>query len=168
MFFVRTASARDLNAIREVLIAAFKETYVPLHGPEKVAQLNAGWNSVEALKALIANPSGEFLVADNGKLIGGIAYACPDRSKPGRVALLKLYVHPAFQGKGIGSSLFAEIETCFPEARVLSLEVDIANRNAIAFYEAHGMRITGRTENCGSTESGIPAHVMEKDLLTVG
>ncbi len=164
MYFIRTASERDLPAIRSLLIAAYEDTYIPLHGAEKVAELNASWNSADVLRSLIKDPAGEFLVADNGSEIGGIAYACPARSKPRTVALVKLYVHPARKRMGIGQALFAEVETCFPEADTLRLQVDLGNANAIAFYEAHGMQIVGRTENCGEDESGMPAHIMEKPL----
>ena len=80
------------------------------------------------------------------------------------VSLHQLYVRPECQGLGIGRDLFAEIETCFPGARSLTLEVDPGNEPAIAFYQAHGMSETGRTDNCGKGESGIPALIMTKPL----
>lgn len=164
MYFIRTASERDLPAIHALLVAAYDAVYTPIHGREKVAELNAAWNSPDVLRQLIRDPAGEFLVADSGTEIGGIAYACPSRSKPATATLAKLYVHPDRKRKGIGGALFAEVETCFPEAKTLRLEVDVSNPEAIAFYEAHGMSIVGRTENCGTAESGIPAHIMEKTL----
>lgn len=164
MYFIRTASERDLPAIRALLIAAYEDTYGSIHGAERVAKLNADWNSVQAVSTCLKDPSGEFLVADNGREIGGIAYACPSPERPRTAALVKLYVHPDRKRQGIGGDLFAEVETCFPEAQALRLQVDIANEAAIAFYQAHGMTIVGRTENCGQDESGIPAHIMEKVL----
>lgn len=164
IYFVRTASEKDLPGIRSLLVAAYEAVYTPLHGAETVAKLNASWNAPETLRACIKDPQGEFLVADSGKEFGGIAYACPSRQKPKAAALVKLYVDPDLQGQGIGRDLLAEIETCFPKAESLRLQVDTGNAKAIGFYEAHGFATVGRTENCGSDESGIPALIMEKPL----
>lgn len=164
MYFVRTASAKDLPSIHRLLVAAYESTYVPLHGAEKVAELNASWNAPELLASLLADTAGEFLVADNGREIGGVAYASPSRKLAKTAGLVKLYVHPERKRQGIGQALRAEIETCFPHAERLRLQVDVDNHDAIAFYEAHGFAVVDRTANCGTDESGIPALIMEKTL----
>jgi len=163
MFFVRSASARDIPAIREVLAETWRATYAPFYGAARVEEIIADWHSEAAIKASLARPDGEFLVADDGKQIGGVAFAS---HAPGThvVSLHQLYVRPECQGMGIGRDLFAEIETCFPGAQSLTLEVDPGNEPAIAFYQAHGMTETGRTDNCGKGESGIPALIMTKPL----
>ena len=163
-YFVRTATERDLPAIRSLLIAAFEDTYVPIHGAEKVAALNADWNSETVLRSCLKDPSGEFLVADNGKQIGGVAYAAPSRMKPKTIGLIKLYVAPGLKRQGIGQSLLEEVEACFPAAERLRLQVDVENTSAIAFYQANGFSMDGRTENCGTGETGIPAYYMEKPI----
>lgn len=168
MFFVRTATDRDLGAIHELLVAAYRSTYEPIHGAEKVSAMNVGWNAEPVLRSLIGDTAGEFLVADDGKRIGGVAYATPSRSLPKTVMLSKLYVHPDWKRQGIGQSLLAEVETCFPTAERLRLEVDLGNADAIGFYHAHGFEVIGRTENCGVGQSGIPAHIMEKALTPYG
>ncbi|OCW56701.1 GNAT family N-acetyltransferase [Hoeflea olei] len=163
MFFVRSASARDLAAIRDVLAETWRATYAPFYGAAKVEDIIAEWHSEAQIRANLDRPGGEFLVADDGQMIGGVCFAsyAPDTRT---VMLHQLYVRPECQGLGIGRDLFAEIETCFPGARTLSLEVDPDNEPAMAFYKAHGMAETGRTDNCGRHESGIPAVIMSKDL----
>lgn len=163
-FFVRTATDTDLSAISALLIAAFEETYVPLHGADRVAALNAGWNSETILASCLKDPSGEFLVADDGLRIGGLAFAAPARGLEKTINLLKLYVAPEMKRRGIGQSLLEEVEACFPGAERLRLEVDAANADAIAFYYSRGFATVGRTQNCGSAESGIPALILEKSL----
>ena len=163
MFFVRSASTNDIAAIREVLAETWRATYMPFYGAAKVEEIIADWHSEAAIKASLERPDGEFLVADDGNRIGGVAFA----SKAGGtdvVSLHQLYVRPECQGLGIGRDLFAEIETCFPGARSLKLEVDPGNEPAIGFYEAHGMTQTGSTGNCGRDNSGIPAVIMSKQL----
>ncbi|MCY0094680.1 GNAT family N-acetyltransferase [Hoeflea ulvae] len=163
MFFVRSASARDIATIRAVLVDTWRATYAPFYGAAKVEEIIAAWHSEAAIKANLERPGGEFLVADDGKLIGGVAFAS---YAPGTktVSLHQLYVRPECQGLGIGRDLFAEIETCFPDAKSLSVEVDPGNEPAIGFYKAHGMAETGRTDNCGKNQSGIPGLILTKQL----
>jgi ribosomal protein S18 acetylase RimI-like enzyme len=163
MYFVRSASTRDVQAIREVLAETWRVTYAPFYGAARVEEIIADWHSEAAVKASLGRPDGEFLVADDGKQIGGVAFASHSASTKA-VTLHQLYVRPACQGLGIGRDLFAEIETCFPGAQSLTLEVDPGNEAAIGFYQAHGMKQTGRTENCGKDQSGIPALIMTKAL----
>jgi ribosomal protein S18 acetylase RimI-like enzyme len=76
-----------------------------------------------------------------------------------------LYVRPALQRHGIGRDIFAELETCFPDAEIMRLEVEPQNAAAIAFYLTHGFTEIGRNENDGISQSGIPALVLEKRLV---
>ncbi|MBU4528514.1 MAG: GNAT family N-acetyltransferase [Hoeflea sp.] len=163
MFFVRSASVRDIPAIRDVLAETWRATYAPFYGAAKVEEIIADWHSEAAIKASLERPLSEFLVADDGKTIAGVAFASYAADTKA-VSLHQLYVRPACQGLGVGRDLFAEIETCFPDARSLTLEVDPGNEPAIAFYQAHGMAETGRTDNCGKGQSGIPALILSKPL----
>ena len=164
MFFVRTAMESDLDAVRDLLEVTWHATYDDILGTAKVNEIIASWHSANALKLRMNRKDSEFLVADSGTRIGGMAYAAPDHDRTGVVNLSQLYVHPDLQRQGIGRDLFAEIETCFPNARRLSLEVEPENQAARAFYAAHGLTETGRTEDCGGCGAGIPAIIMEKDL----
>jgi ribosomal protein S18 acetylase RimI-like enzyme len=161
--FVRTASERDLAAVRALLVETWHATYDAIYSAERVTEITDDWHSIASLKARLARPNSEFLVADDGKNIGGMAYAAATTDAK-LVMLHQLYVHPAFQGKGIGSSLLHEIEDSFPDARTLRLEVEAQNASALAFYRATGFTQAGETANCGGPQSGIPAMVLEKAL----
>lgn len=161
--FVRTASERDLAAVRALLVETWHATYDAIYGVERVTEITDDWHSIASLKARMARPDSEFLVADDGKTIGGMAYAAAT-TDPKLVMLHQLYVHPSFQGKGIGKMLLDEIEDSFPDARMLRLEVEAANGSALAFYRANGFAQAGETANCGSGQSGIPALVFEKAI----
>lgn len=163
MFFIRSASTRDIDTIREVLAETWRATYAQFYGAARVEEIIADWHSEAAIRASLEKPNGEFLVADDGKRIGGVAFASYSPQTKS-VSLHQLYVRPECQGLGIGRDLFAEIETCFPGAHRLTLEVDPGNEPAIAFYKAHGLHEAGRTDNCGKGQSGIPALIMEKPL----
>lgn len=161
--FVRTASERDLEAVKALLAATWHATYDAIYGVERVNEITSQWHSPASLKARLTQPNSEFLVADDGKTIAGVAFAAAtDDAKI--VELRQLYVLPAFQHKGIGSMLLEEIEDNFPEADTLRLEVEGANAPAIRFYKANGFTEIGQTGDCGAARSGIPALVFEKRL----
>jgi ribosomal protein S18 acetylase RimI-like enzyme len=164
MYFVRTASERDLEKVRKLLVETWHATYDALYGVEKVTQLTNSWHSVAALKSRLGKKNSEFVVADNGADIGGMGYAAMSAELPKTAILHQLYVHPDCQRNGIGRDMFAELETCFPDANVMRLEVEPENHAALSFYVAHGFVKIGKTENCGDGKSGIPALIMEKAL----
>lgn len=155
--FVRTASARDVAAIRALLDTAFAATYGALLGPSAAASLSVERNAADVLEREIAHPAGEFIVADDGAAILGLAYASADRTGEA-LTLHRLYVHPARLGHGIGSLLMDEVLNAFPDARTCGLEVAAGNARAIAFYRGYGFRQAGEPH-------GDPAHVrMERAL----
>ncbi|MDQ0453970.1 GNAT family N-acetyltransferase [Rhizobium paknamense] len=165
MFFVRTATEGDLEKVRRLLCETWHATYDAIYGAVKVEQITSQWHSPAALKARLERRDGEFLVADDGRQIGGMAFAAMAPNMAKTAMLHQLYVHPSFQRQGIGRDLFAELETCFPDAEVMRLEVEPQNSGAIAFYTAHGFVEVDRIDNCGGEANGIPVLVMEKPLV---
>lgn len=139
--FVRTASARDLQAIRALLVETWHDTYDAIYGAERVTEITDEWHSLASLEARLVQPNSEFLVADDGERICGVAFATADEDAA--VTLHQLYVLPAFQGKGIGGLLLDEVESCFPEATKVRLEVEEANEKAVAFYLSQGFAKVG-------------------------
>lgn len=164
MFFVRTASERDLEKVRALLVETWHATYDTFYGVEKVNELTGRWHSLPALKARLERKDAEFLVADDGRSIGGMGYASMSDTLKKTVMLHQLYVLPKLQGQGIGRDIFAELETCFPDAERMRVEVEPQNLHALAFYRAHGFNEVGQVSNCGDEQSGLPALILEKPL----
>ncbi|MFN7101907.1 MAG: GNAT family N-acetyltransferase [Pseudorhizobium sp.] len=164
VYFVRTAGERDLDKVRALLVETFHATYDVIYGEAKVRELVDAWHSPEALKARVEKTGGEFLVADDGKQLGGVAYAVMSKKMAKTAFLHHLYVKPSCQGQGIGRDIFAELETCFPDAEVMRLEVAVQNTRAISFYERLGFLEVDRTQECGGPASGLAAVVLEKPL----
>jgi ribosomal protein S18 acetylase RimI-like enzyme len=162
--FVRTAQERDIEAVRALLVETWHATYDAIYGAEKVTEITDSWHSVASLRRRLTRPNSEFLVADDGKRIGGMAYAEANASGD-MVMLRQLYVLPALHGRGIGGMLLDEIIESFSEAMRVRLEVEEQNVKAVAFYQAHGFAQTGRTANCGADQSGIPALIYEMPLI---
>ncbi len=160
--WIRSAGERDLTQIQSLLVETWHDTYDGLYGVEKVDAITADWHAVPKLKERLNRPQSEFVVADNGEAILGVAFAS---TKDGRaVHLHQLYVRPAAQGQGVGAALLAEIEDCFPEARLFRLEVEPENGKAVGFYQRSGFKEVGKTENCGTADSGVPALIFEKAI----
>ncbi len=162
--FVRTAGSGDVAAISALLSQTWHDTYDAIYGAEKVAKITAQWHSAEALMKQLDRPHSEFLVADDGKAIAGIAFATYDEATKS-VMLRQLYVRPGEQGRGIGGLLLDDIEGCFPGAETVRLEVEGANAKAVAFYVAQGFAKVGATSDCGRPGSGIPADIYERAIL---
>lgn len=164
MFFVRTASERDLEKVRVLLTETWHATYDTYYGAEKVKELTTRWHSIDALRERLQRKNAEFVVADNGTELAGMGYAAMSDTLAKTVVLHQLYVLPKYQRQGIGREMFAELETCFPDAERMRLEVEPQNLHALAFYRAHGFAEVGTTANCGDEQSGVPALILEKRL----
>lgn len=159
--FVRTASERDLEAIKTLLAETWHATYDAIYGVERVNEITAEAHSLASLKARLTLPNSEFLVADDGKAIAGMAFAAAT-DDPKVVLLRQLYVRPGNQRSGIGRLLLEEIERCFPEARTLRLEAEEANGQAVAFYLANGFSQVGSAVDPARPE--LSALLLEKEL----
>ncbi|KGD99522.1 GNAT family N-acetyltransferase [Rhizobium sp. YS-1r] len=165
VYFVRTASERDVEQVHALLGETFHATYDPFYGAVQVQRMVDAWNSPAAIRSRILKRGGEFLVADNGKDIGGIGYAAMYPKMAKTAMLHQLYVRPSCQGEGIGRDIFAELETCFPDAEIMRVEVALKNTRALSFYERLGFSEVDRMEEWGAPNSGLPAIIMEKRLL---
>ena len=162
MFFVRTASKQDLPAVREILVETWHATYDDIYGVERVNEITDSWHALDVLERKLDAPNSEFLVADNGEVVGGMAFAS---QKEKEIKLHQLYVHPNYHGGKTGLHLLIEIENSFMDAETISLEVEAKNERAVEFYRKFGFKVVGETQNCGEKDSGIAALIMEKAIV---
>lgn len=158
--WVRTASKRDLTAIRDLLGKVWHATYDEIYGADRVSEITAEWHSIDALEKQLQAPNSEFLLADDGEAIAGMAYAV--QVSKTEVKLQQLYVLPAYQGRGVGNLLLEEVSESFFDVPNMVLEVEKQNKGAIKFYQKQGFSQTGTVSNCGREDSGIPALVFTK------
>ncbi|MBK8458139.1 MAG: GNAT family N-acetyltransferase [Phyllobacteriaceae bacterium] len=143
--FIRTAMAADLPAIHDLLVETWHDAYDAVFGRDKVTAITGEWHSVTALRRRLDRPHSEFIVADDGATIAGMAFAAAGAD--GKVLTLhQLYVRPAFQRGGIGGLLMDEILNAFPDAETCILEVAEGNSRAIAFYQSYDFAVAGGPE----------------------
>ena len=153
--FVRTAGANDLAAIRTLLVETWHATYDAIFGAARVTEITDAWHSIKALKARLERPHSEFIVADDGKTLGGMAYAESDADGK-TIVLRQLYVRPDHQGRGIGGLLMDEILNAFPDAETVRLDVNEKNVRAVAFYQGYGfVQVGSETDLDGRTQNLI-------------
>jgi predicted N-acetyltransferase YhbS len=82
------------------------------------------------------------LKATEGQNIVGSVRAI---SRESTCCIGRLVVHPAFQGRGIGSSLLRTIEEFFPSAFRFELFTGIRSEGNIRLYRRHGYTVAHTT-----------------------
>ncbi|MBO6919947.1 MAG: GNAT family N-acetyltransferase [Rhizobiaceae bacterium] len=159
MVAIREADISDLDPVRSLLFQTWRHTFEPLHGRQHVDKICALWEDGRELKARLEAQDATFLVAQLDQQTIGMAFANAPNAE-GIAYLSQLYVLPDYQAQGIGSDLLYEIETSFPDAKLMRLGVDAKNVKAVGFYERFGYRNT----NIRLQEGGMEALVFEKQL----
>ena len=161
---IRPAVEADLAAVRACLAETWHATYDPIFGAEQVTAISSRWHAADALRAEMQRmntPAAKsvFLVACGGTEIIGTASA--REVEPTVVLVQRLYVLPRAQGQGHGRALMQSAISSFPGVQRVLLDVEPRNARAIAFYEAHGFRLTEIVDrdHAGSVEK---AAVFEK------
>jgi ribosomal protein S18 acetylase RimI-like enzyme len=163
---IRHARLGEEVAVSRLLGEVWHATHDAELGRGKVAAITAKWHAPALLRTQIDDPAKCFLVAEatDGGLVGHAMSWLDDGAA---INVLRLYVLPAWQGRGLGGHLLEAAVEAYPAGRLLRLEVQGENELAIRFYEKMGLRVVGDTgERGGFTD--IPALVMEKPLLRAG
>lgn len=156
---LRPADPEDAEAIRAVSEAAWEAAHEPIVGSEAVAEYLDAHYSLDALRERIAREGVHCLVAVDDGIVG---YLLADATAHdgGTAGLVRLYVHPARWGEGIGSRLLERLEETLDADR-LRLGVMAPNERAVGFYRSRGFE---RVDAVHDDELDVEALVMEKAL----
>ncbi len=142
--FVRTGGERDLPAVSRLIGETLHATNDEYYGADTVDHIAKALYSIAALKVLIHRPTSEFLVADDGDAIAGVAIAAASVENGRAVDILAFFVQPDLQGRGIGGMLLQELEDSFFESERIRIEVDDRNLRALGFAAAEGYAQVGQ------------------------
>ena len=94
----------------------------------------------------------------------GVAVGCAMAQRDdAAIILYMIYVHPEWQGHGVGSALLDRVIADYPGAKTIRLEVLRDNAAAIGWYKSKGFEIYGETKNATGT-AGAAALYMDKTL----
>ena len=155
---ITTARPEQAAALSTMLKTAWHATYDGIVGADEVAQITARWHAPEVLARQMADDNALCLIAEDPSGIIGNAYA--RAAEDGTVELSRLYILPQHQGRGLGSALLKAVQNEYP-GKAMRLEVQPDNTQALAFYQAKGFEVTGRSAHCGG-DSDVPSLIMER------
>ena len=147
---VRAASPAEALAIAALSVQVFLDTYASAGVRPDLAREAFTEYSAEAFAARLREPDRRFAMAEQGEGLVGYAEVIVRRSPaPGGsvsgAQLVRLYVQPAFQRRGIGRTLIREAERLAAGTGALWLTAWEENRRARAFYAAQGYDDVGAT-----------------------
>ena len=164
-FVVRRCRPHDIAGLSRLLKVCWHATYDRMLGEHRAVQAGRHLHSKFNLGLWIAwsliSRNSTVLVATHDGLPVGHAMGQRDGAE---VILYSLYVHPDWQGQGIGSALLDAVIAGHPEAKAIRLEVLKDNAAAIAWYRTKGFESYGETENATGT-AGIASAYMDKKLV---
>lgn len=158
---IRDIKNSDIETIRAIAKATWRATYssfIPEEVQDKV--LEEAYSHEEMANRF--QSSSNLAAEENSELMG---YAfLTDKKSDKKLFVESLYIHPNFQGRGVGRQLLHNGISMYPQATAVSLTVYKGNPN-ITFYEKEGFKIV--SENKGNF-FGHPVTfvLMEKDIGT--
>lgn len=161
--WIRTASRNDINAIHDLLVETWHATLDDLVGREEVDRKIAHDYTTDMLKKMLSRPASEYVVADDGDMLHGVAYAAQGAVKgDSEIALvLHLCVKPESRGQGIGQRLLIELEEAFPAARKIRVVLNKKDVRTQKFFEDQGYKHLGKSGD-NKSENDV---VLEKTLF---
>ena len=128
----------EIEGVAALAHEIWNSHYVPIIGQEQVDYMLEIFQSVSAITAQIANGYDYYLVTDRGRRIG--YFALVPNPADESMLLSKIYIHPTYQGRGLGKEVlaFTERQCVMRGLRTLWLTVNRNNANSIAFYMRMG------------------------------
>jgi ribosomal protein S18 acetylase RimI-like enzyme len=140
-YTIRPALPVDAPGIAAVARVTWDATYAHSISAHNRRQFLDRAYSPEAVRATIERESDWFYVATRGRQVVGFAQYL--RRFDGEGELVRIYVHPDHQRRGIGRAFLKSGLAALAEAGIgqcyVSVEMD--NRPARAFYERFGFRL---------------------------
>jgi len=150
MITVHACTMEDIDALRQISIETFTETFEADNDPDHfAAYLERAFNSAQ-LERELANPDSQFFFACiEGEVAGYLKVntrtAQTEAMGEEALELERIYVKRLFQGSGVGKALFGQAIACANEQnkREMWLGVWEHNHKALAFYRRQGFLQTG-------------------------
>ncbi len=135
MVEIRAVTPNDVDAVRALLGVTWHATYDAFMGAREVQAITDDWHASARLLQQCQVDGAPFVLATIDAAVVGTASA--HRVSEQEVHLDRLYVHPQWQRRALGTQLLQAVDARLPAA-VMRLEVDPRNRGAIAFYIRRG------------------------------
>lgn len=162
---ITTATIADVETIRDLAIATWWPTYLPILEKEQISYMLDVLYSTAVITRQVANNEQIFLLLKEAERAVAFAAYSPYDQEPGAYKLHKLYCLPETQGKGYGKMLIETVSRIAAEngASKLFLNVNRHN-NALTFYQKMGFGIA-RQEDIAIGPYWMNDYVMQKPLI---
>ena len=148
---IRKINIDDLEALRNLSIQTFKETFEEVNTEEDMQKYLDEKLSIEKLKTELENPNSEFYFAENNDEILGYLKlnfkdAQTEKVEENHFEIERIYVLKRFLGQKIGQILFDKAIEIGKEKNLeyVWLGVWEENHRAIRFYGKNGFEIFGK------------------------
>ncbi len=158
-------ASADIDAVAALARTVWQATYAALISQAQIDAMLADRYAAARMRAQLDDPTHAWRVArqarDAAPLGFAHAYLDGDACK-----LDKLYVHPAWQRRGVGAALLAAVEAWArtQPARRLRLQVNRGNTQALRAYAKYGFAITASHTFDIGDGFVMDDHIMEKPL----
>ncbi|WP_330949609.1 GNAT family N-acetyltransferase [Virgibacillus sp. MG-45] len=140
---IRQATERDVSAIQHVARTSWKSTYEGIIPEEVQNRFLAEAYSDQNMEKRLAH-SVVFVAEQKGQVVG-FANFSPNHN--GKRELGAIYLLPAYQGKGIGTSLLEKGLQEFQELQELYINVEKDNEIGMHFYQAKGFEVSSQFDD---------------------
>jgi len=146
MISISKVKLEDLPQAKELLSHTWKATYGSYYSDEQIEKVKKEWHNLENLTAQAKDPRTYFAVAkdDNHKIIGLITVLKIDDLT---AFMGRIYIHPDYQSKGIGSELLNSAFEHFSTVEKFRVECEKRNNKACTFYLKRGFKIVEEKGN---------------------
>ncbi|HKW79264.1 MAG TPA: GNAT family N-acetyltransferase [Candidatus Limnocylindria bacterium] len=153
---VRRVRAGEWQALRDLRLAALEDSPHAFSATLEQAKRrsNMEWRSLASLGAAGERWMTVVAQADKGRLVGMATGHFPDErhrpnDDPSIPSLMQMWVEPEHRRTGVGRALVKDVLRWADakKAAVVRLEVNEADRGAVAFYTACGFSPTGRRDD---------------------
>lgn len=142
---IRTATAEDVEAIRDVALASLTASYGHAVDETFLEDAVEQWYEESEVSADVADSDAVFLVAVDDGTVTGFAesYVVERRGRVGEIDWL--HVHPDYRGRGVGSDLLDQVEKALRDTDVATIEGRVLadNEAGMSFYEREGYQQSG-------------------------
>lgn len=146
MVIIRPIELSDIEAIQKVARRSWIDTYQDIYSNEYIESFLSRAYSSESLERSVLldqkNEGRRFLVAVLPSTLEIVGFIHVLKESEGCYELLRVYILPEHQGKGIGTELIKEVRN-LNDISKFKAWVEELNHMTRKFYEAKGFKIVG-------------------------